>query len=391
MNESLNKTATGTAAGETRIPNSGIRSEPEGAASVVAGGTSTTGSAHAPADRQNPGRNARRRGPKPLLLTLGGAVAMTFAAYAGCRWWSHARTWTTTDNAYVSAHIHTVSPRVAGTVKEVLVEENQVVTAGAVLARLDRRDFEVRCSQARAQTSLARAQVQQSEAQVSQARAQVAREQARATKAKQDLARADSLFHDSSGAISKQELDQAQAESDAVQAGLQAAQAALESARAQALAASAQLQVADAGLQDANLQLSYTEILAPATGRIGRKNLETGNRVQPGQALLALVQPDTWVTANYKETQLRGMKPGQVVRVRLDAFPGRVLPGRVESLSPASGAEFALLPPDNATGNFTRIVQRVPVRIALDQGGVQGCDTRVVPGMSATVEVRVRE
>jgi membrane fusion protein, multidrug efflux system len=273
----------------------------------------------------------------------------------------------------------------------VLVEENQVVEAGKLLARLDARDFEVKRQQGLAQVAQAQAQLQQAKAQIAQARAQVTREQAQATKAKQDFARAKALFQGVAGAISRQEFDAAQAGADAAQAALLAAEAALESTGALAVAAQAQEKVAQANLQEAELQLSYTDILAPAAGRIGKKNLETGNRVQPGQALLALVQPDVWVTANFKETQLDHLKPGQPVRLRLDAFPGRMFTGRVQSLAPASGAQFALLPPDNATGNFTRIVQRVPVKIVLDHQSTRDCQGRIVPGMSAVVQIRVRE
>jgi membrane fusion protein (multidrug efflux system) len=130
--------------------------------------------------------------------------------------------------------------------------------------------------------------------------------------------------------------------------------------------------------------------VAPAAGRIGRKNLETGNRVLPGQPLLALVQPGVWVIANLKETQLADVIPGQPARIRFDAFPGRVFEGRVESVSPASGSQFALLPPDNATGNFTRVVQRVPVKIALEEQSLGEFEARLAPGMSAVVEIRVR-
>ncbi len=334
---------------------------------------------------------ARTAGPRPGWLSWAGVAAVAVAAYAGYRWWDDARTWAKTDNATVAAHIHQVSARVAGTVKEVLVEENQSAAAGTVLARLDPSDFKVRQQQAAAQVAQARAQIQQAEAQITQARAQVAREQAHATKAERDLARARTLTQGSAGAISKQEFDEAQAGADAAQAALQAAESALESARALAAAARAQEQATQANLQEAELQLGYTEILAPAAGRIGRKNLETGNRVQPGQALLALVQPDLWVVANFKETQLARLRPGQPVQVCLDALPGRAFRGRVESLSPASGAQFALLPPDNATGNFTKIVQRVPVKIVFDEPSLGDCQTRLVPGMSAVVEVKVRE
>jgi membrane fusion protein (multidrug efflux system) len=326
-----------------------------------------------------------------LVLALLGATITAAAAWSAYRWWDYSRTWVSTDNAYVATHIHQVSSRVAGTVTEVLVEENQMVEAGKVMARLDARDFEVKRQQGLAQVAQAQAQLQQAKAQIAQARAQVAREQAQTTKAKQDFERAKALFRGTAGAISRQEFDAAQAGADAAEAALLAAEAALESTSALAVAAQAQEKVAQANLKETELQLSYTEIFSPAAGRIGKKNLETGNRVQSGQALLALVQPDVWVAANFKETQLAHLKPGQPVRLRVDAFPGRVFKGHVESLAPASGAQFALLPPDNATGNFTKIVQRVPVKITFDSQGIGDCQGRIVPGMSAVVQIKVRE
>jgi membrane fusion protein (multidrug efflux system) len=333
----------------------------------------------------------RRRLSSRLAYALLAAVVAAAAAWSACRWWDYAHTWVTTDNAYVAAHIHQVSSRLAGTVSEVLVEENQVVTAGQLIARLDRRDFEVRREQALAQSAQAHAHFQQAQAQIAQARSEIAREQAQTTRAQQDLERAKALSQRGNEAISRQELDAAQAGADAAQAALEASRSALTSAEAATGAAQALEQVAAASLNDADLQLSYTEILAPAAGRIGKKNLETGNRVQPGQALLALVQPDVWVVGNFKETQLARIKPGQPVRLRVDAFPGRVFAGRVESLAPASGAQFALLPPDNATGNFTKIVQRVPVKITFDSQSVGDCEGRLAPGMSAVAQINVRE
>ncbi|MEI2722103.1 MAG: HlyD family secretion protein [Verrucomicrobiota bacterium] len=301
---------------------------------------------------------------------------VVLASYGGYRWWQYTQAWVKTDNAYVAGHIHQTSTRIAGTVTEVLVLENQAVTAGQVLARLDRVDLEVRRDQVRA------AQIQ-AEAQLNQAQAQVRGEEAAATKAQLDFDRADKLSHEANSVISQQELDSAKA-------ALAAAQAAVAAARARTNSAEAQVQVASANLKDAELQLTYTDITAPAAGRIGRKNVETGNRVQPGQALLAVVSPEVWVVANFKETQLTHLRPGQTVKLNVDTFPGRVFAGRVESVAPASGAQFALLPPDNATGNFTKIVQRVPVKIVFDDEALRDCAGRIVPGMSATVKVNIR-
>jgi membrane fusion protein (multidrug efflux system) len=387
----MNATTTGTTNTEVRDPKREVRGNSAGPKSELRMTRAAEGATAAV--RESAGELRRPGGFLPVrswrVLAAGAALAV--AVYTGYRGWSYARAWTKTDNAFVAAHIHTVSARVAGTVKEVLVEENQTVPAGAVVARLDPRDFEVRRRQALAQVTQAGAQAQQADAQIAQARAQTAREQARATKAKRDLDRAKALYEGTAGAISRQEFEQAEAESDAAKAGLAAAESALEAAGALATAAKAKQEVARANLADAELQLSYTEIVAPAAGRIGRKNLESGNRVQPGQALLALVEPEAWVTANFKETQLARMEPGQPVRIRVDALPGRIFQGRVESLSPASGAQFALLPPDNATGNFTKIVQRVPVKIAFDSRTMGGCEGRIVPGMSVVAEVKVRE
>jgi membrane fusion protein, multidrug efflux system len=331
-----------------------------------------------------------RKSPKTRMISLA-TVALILAAVPVAWYLNHARAWVKTDNAYLAAHIHTISSRVAGTIAEVRVTDNQAVSAGSLLARLDAKDFEVACKQAQAQLAGARARRLEAAARIDQARAQVAREQARATKAQNDFSRANSLFEGGSGAISKQELDLARSDTDAAQAALESANSGQESANASASEARALEQVAEAGLADAELQLSYANLVAPADGRIGKKNLEIGNRVQPGQALLALVQPDIWVLANFKETQLASLRPGQSVRILVDAFPGHKFVGTVESLSPASGSEFALLPPDNATGNFTRIVQRVPVKIVLDRASLGNYSGRLVAGMSAQVEVKVRE
>ena len=332
-------------------------------------------------------RAARQR---YLSLVLSGVATIGLSGYLGARYLAYARSWVKTDNAYLAAHIHSISSRVTGTVKDVLVDENQLVAAGTVLARLDPRDLEVRRQQAVAQVAQARAQSKDAEARIAQAHAQIAHEQARATKAKNDLTRASELYEGGSGAISKQELELARADSDAAEAALQGAQSALVSSTASAAAAQALEEAARANLQDAELQLSYTEIVAPVAGSIGKKNLEIGNRLQPGQTVLALVQTNVWVNANFKETQLTHLKPGQPVEVRVDAFPGRTFRGTVESLAPGSGAEFALLPSDNATGNFTKIVQRVAVKIVLDRASLGDFDGRLVPGMSAFVEVNVR-
>jgi membrane fusion protein (multidrug efflux system) len=317
-----------------------------------------------------------RRNQRAAYGVLLAAAAVMLAGFAAFRWWNHAQTWVTTDNAYIAGHIHTVSTRIAGNISEVLVSENQEVRLGEVVARLDANDLKVLREKAHA----ARAQA---EAQVAQAHAQVTRDEALASKVRLDFDRADRLFRETARVIS-------QADFDSAKAALDAAHGSLGATRAAVLAAEAQVKAATAQLKDVELQLSYTEITSPATGSVGRKNMEVGNRVQPGQSLLAIVQPKVWITANFKETQLKRLRAGQTVEVSVDSFSGRKFAGRVESIAPASGAQFALLPPDNATGNFTKIVQRVPVKILFDDAGVRDFEGRIVPGMSVTVKVNVR-
>lgn len=224
---------------------------------------------------------------------------------------------------------------------------------------------------AQAQKNVALQGVQQAEARVAQAKEGVARAQAKLAQAQEGVTSAQAKL-----AASKGGLQQATASGQQTEVN-----------RAQYEAAKAAIAQAEASLKDAQLQLSYTNIYAPASGRVGRKTVEVGQRIQSGSPLMAIVEGDYWITANFKETQLKDIKPGQEVEIKLDAFPNHPFVGRVDSISPASGAQFALLPPDNATGNFTKVVQRIPVKVTLDPKSIQGYEARIAPGMSATVSV----
>ncbi len=281
-------------------------------------------------------------------------------------------------------------------------------------------------SGALAAIATARAAVTEAQSGVPAAQAQLVKAEADLQKVQADYSRYQSLYQD--GAVAKQQLDSAKAAFDvavaqrdvaqqgvsqarskvaqaqegvtSAQAQLAASQGGLQKAqagsvqtdvnRSQYAAANAEITQAEASLAAAQLQLSYTNITAPEAGRIGRKTAEVGNIVQAGQPLMALVGNDLWVIANFKETQVRSMRPGAVVDVELDAFPGHKFTGRVNSLSPASGSQFSLLPPDNATGNFTKVVQRIPVKVVLDAASVQGYESLITPGMSANVTVEVK-
>ncbi|MGH7982915.1 MAG: efflux RND transporter periplasmic adaptor subunit [Candidatus Udaeobacter sp.] len=270
----------------------------------------------------------------------------------------HARNFESTDDAYTTAHVHEISARVAGTVESVNVDDNQFVRTGQILVGLDQRDFKVALEQAKGQ--------------VLQRQATVAQAQANQIHAQQDYDRFSKLG--SQKVVSKQDIDNATA--------------ALRSGNDALAAAKADLAAAEAAATNAQLQLSYTSIVAPADGVIAKKTVETGARIQPGQALMAVVEQNAWVLANFKETQLARMRVGQHVDVKIDSIPDHKFSAHIDSLQPGTGSTFALLPPDNATGNFTKIVQRVPVKIVLDDVGKYR--DRVVPGLSCEAKVDLR-
>jgi membrane fusion protein, multidrug efflux system len=326
--------------------------------------------------------------------------------------------YTETDDAYVSGHVHMISSRLDGSVTEVLVGENETVKAGQVLARLDPFASQVALDKARAALDSARADALQAQAALNQAKAQEAQAQAQVAEARAqvgqssaqlDLAnvnsgRSEKLFQADTRTISQSEVDttlSAKAASEAtltaMKASLEAAEArvrvdsaAIESSAALVASADARVKAEQESVLDAGRSLTYATITAPTDGRIGNKNVEVGNRVQVGQPLFALVEPNYWVTANFKETQLRGMGAGQQVEVTIDAIGGHVFTGKLDSVAPATGAQFALLPADNATGNFTKVVQRVPVKVIFDNDSIQGFGDRLRPGLSAVVSVKVR-
>jgi len=355
------------------------------------------------ADLAAPARAARGRIPYPLLL-------LAVAAIAGGIWlwrrYTFARHHVTSDNAQLDAHITPVSARVQGFVAKVSVEDNQQVRAGDTLVLLDDRDSKARLRQAEADlravhatlggrrhTGQAIAQRNASEAAAAGAAANVAAAEATLRKATADLERYRDLA--AKKVISAQQLDQAQWAVDNARSNVEAAQKGASAAGDQSVAADAQIRIAEsrlaaalAAVEFARLQLGYTVITAPVSGVVAKRTVEGGTLVQPGQALLSVVQSDSvWVTANLKETQLAKVRAGGEVEFTVDAYPNVRFRGVVASLSPATGAKFALLPPDNATGNFTKVVQRVPVKIEVTSPPDPQHPLR--PGMSAVVVIRV--
>jgi membrane fusion protein (multidrug efflux system) len=307
-----------------------------------------------------------------------GAALLGLLGFGAKRWW-FARSHVSTDNAQVEGHIIPILPKVGGFVAEVRVRENQAVRAGDTLVVLDDRDFRARLAQTEADLAALLATVS-SRTRVGQAEAAVAQAQANALKARADLARLEPLA--AQDIVSKQQLDAVRAAAVAADAQLAAAQAAL-------VGADARVAASRAARDQAALQLSYTRIVAPSNGVVSKKSVEVGQLVQPGQPLMTVVPlDDIWVVANLKETETADVTPGDPAEITVDAYRGRVFRGHVESLAPATGAKFSLLPPDNATGNFTKVVQRIPVRIRLDAPNDSVQPLR--PGMSVVATIQTK-
>jgi membrane fusion protein, multidrug efflux system len=310
-----------------------------------------------------------------VLLAIFGAILLT----GGVAWFVLNAGYETTDDATIEAHVIQVSPKISAHVKAVHFDDNYPVKRGDLLIELDPRDFDVSLTSAQAnlasaQSKLAEAEAQQKMAQagLGQARADLASSQATADNAQADLKRNEMLYQ--THVIDRREYDAsiAQAKSDVANVDSSAKKVASQEAQvrlaaAQYATASAGEQQAQAQLREAQLQVSYTKIYAPFDGRVTKKSVEPGDYVQPGQTLFSLVPPEVWVVANFKETQLKSMRVGQPVSVQVDAVPGYDFKAHVDSFQVGTGGRFTLLPPENATGNFVKVVQRVPVKIVFDE------------------------
>lgn len=337
---------------------------------------------------------------KIVPITVASIAALAILVGAGI-WWTGKQRFETTDNAFVQADTVQVSPQVSGYVVEVLVGDNQHVEAGQVLARIDPTSFQARLDQALANAAALEAAVAAvddkaalEEAVIAERGAGVTAARAEAGRVQADLKRYSDLA--GQGWVSDQKLQSVRAGAAQSAAAVSQAEAALEaerraaaslgSARAQTLAQAA---AARAAVDQARLDLDRTVIRAPAAGVIGARAVRPGQLVQPGLSLMSVVPlTRTYIVANFKETQVARLRIGQPVEIKADAFGGKTITGRVESFAPATGAEFALIPVENAVGNFTKIAQRVPVRIAIDSGAPLSGALR--PGLSVEVKVDVR-
>lgn len=343
-------------------------------------------------DRDASQQTSRRRVSLPSRTTIKKSV-LALALLAGTtalvgyghHYWTTGRFLETTDDAYVKADYTTIAPKVPGYISDVLVRDNQHVTAGQVLARIDDRDYRAALAQAHADVSAAiaaidnlTAQINLQQSMIEQAKAALQSSQASLAFADADAIRYRDLMKTGSGTIQRAQQTesirgQAAAQAQRDQAGLIAAQKKIAVLATEKEKAEAQLARSQALATQAKLNLSYATIKAPVDGTVGARSLRVGQFVNAGTQLMAVVPLHaTYIVANFKETQLTYVRDGQPVKVRVDGLPDVTLTGHVDSVSPASGLEFALLPPDNATGNFTKIVQRIPVKIALDDSALNG-------------------
>jgi membrane fusion protein (multidrug efflux system) len=344
-----------------------------------------------------PATRVRRR---TVMLSIG-AVLVLVAVVWGVRWWTVGRFIESTDDAYLQADSVTVAPKVSGYVAEVYVADNQAVTVGQPLVRLDSRQYEAILEQAKATIAARKADIEraaaellQQQANIAQARAQLQGARSSEAHAIEEVQRYEPLV--ASGAETNERLadlrnsrDQAAATVAADIAALQAAERQPATTQAQLDQARAQLEAAAASMRQAQLDMQDTVVRSTLAGRVGDRTVRVGQYAQPGTRLMTIVPvQEIYLTANFKETQIGLMRAGQPATIRVDALPGTDLHGTVVSFSPGTGSQFALLPPQNATGNFTKIVQRVPVRIRVDAN--QETRDILVPGLSVTVRVDTR-
>ena len=336
----------------------------------------------------------------PLVL-LGIGVVVVIVLVSGLLWWLEARRWESTDDAYVDGHIVRLAPQVSGVVVKVYVTDNARVVAGQPIVDIDPATFSAQYKQAAAQAAQSEAQIGQQEAQVTAAKATYAQALADATaaaaqaqQAADDLARYRHLRAIAAPAVSAQQFDQALQTARNTAAQHQSALKKAQNAAAQVTAAEAQIKASEAQhaasqaqAQQTRITLGYARIVSPLDGHVANLNIAPGGFVQPGQELMAIVPDNLWITANYKETQLDLMRVGQRADVRIDACSGAPVRAHVDSIQRGAGQAFALLPPQNATGNFVKVVQRVPVKIVFDRLPE---DCPIGPGMSAAPRVLVR-
>ncbi|HEX4121146.1 MAG TPA: HlyD family secretion protein [Verrucomicrobiae bacterium] len=352
-------------------------------------------------EKQASGGEEPPAGPKRLRLFLTCAVALILALAAGAYYYWCLAPYESTDDATIDGHVTAVAPQISGRVTRVLVQDNQEVKQGDLLLEIDPKGYETKLSQAKANLTSARSQLAQARAQaavdqakVEQERASLAVAQAQAGYAEGDWKRYQSI---GKTGVSQSQIDLAETQAHSSAAQVDVARSKITAAEAQAALSQASIDTAAANVEQtqaavsqAELELSYTKVSAPESGHVTHRTVEPGAYAQTGQALLAIVPHAVWVVANFKETQLTHMRAGQPVTIKMDAYPGNKFTGHVDSIQTGSGARFSLFPPENATGNYIKVLQRVPVKIVFDESSLLDSNLVLGPGMSVEPKVRVK-
>ncbi len=331
------------------------------------------------------GQNNSNQKKKKAFLIVGTVIAVGLIAgyfYSGYR-----RTHVTTDDAFIDGNIHTIAAKINGTVKTVLINDNQAVKKGDLLVEIDPVDYATKLQEAKSALGVERAKLSEADVKIESAKANLELARANLKLAETDKVRAEKLIKEQ--VIPQERYDRAMTTYEVTSAQVKAAEELLRQAETQKVTQVSTIEQKKAVAELADLTVNYTKIYAPVDGYVTKKSVQLGNQIQAGQPLLAVVSlNDIWVTANYKETEMGRIRPGQKVSIKVDSFPGKTFTGKVESIMAGTGVTFSLFPPENATGNYVKVVQRIPIKIVLDEGTDQGHLLRI--GMSAEPTVLVR-
>jgi membrane fusion protein (multidrug efflux system) len=333
------------------------------------------------AEAQTGNNNKRRK----ALATVGAIVLAGLVV--GFFYNAYRKTHISTDDAFIDGNVHTIASKVYGTVKDISVTDNQHVKQGDLLLEIDPADYGMRLKEASSALGVERAKLSESEARIELAKANLDLQKANLKLAETEMTRAENLYQKE--VIPRDRYDRALTDHEVAVAQVKAAEEQLRQSESQRETQISTIRQKEAQVSLAELNYGYTRIHAPADGYVTRKSVQVGNQIQPGQSLMAVVSlDDIWVVANFKETQLERIQPGQPAVIRVDTFPGKKFMGRVDSIMAGTGASFSLFPPENATGNYVKVVQRIPVKIVLEKGADDAHQLRI--GMSVVPTVVVK-
>ncbi len=330
--------------------------------------------------QQTPNTNGQKK--KKAFLIVGAVVLVGLVA--GFFYSQYRKTHISTDDAFIDGNVHTIAARVSGTVKNISVSDNQRVKQGDLLVEIDPEDYTVKYREASASANAEKAKVSEMETRIAVAKANIELQRANLKLAEIEKARAENMYQKE--VLPRDRYDRAMTNYDVTVAQVKAAEEQLRNAESQKLTQVSTFRQKEAAAALAELNTQYTKIYAPADGYVTKKSVQLGNQIQAGQPLMAVVGlQDIWVTANFKETEMRNIRPDQRVEIEVDTYPGRTFTGKVDSIMAGTGVTFSLFPPENATGNYVKVVQRIPVKIVFDQG----TDTEHVLRIGMSVEPTV--